>query len=203
MSGVLFGKKEPDSVHIHTFRPVECQHKNGPGFELSAKDLERLDRRLAESSTDGSLKELVPVGWYRSSSHRELLLTEKDIALYNRSFRNSWQIAMVLKRSKKEPVRIGFFLREQNGAALASTPYKFVIQDLRKLAPKAETHNAEAISSLSEVVSTADVVALSASEPVVACEPNPYWHPRAPQNLSRSRDGRVTAGLLTCIRLYY
>ena len=42
IGGVLFGKRESETVRIHSFRPADCEHHYGPAFDLSEKDYDRL-----------------------------------------------------------------------------------------------------------------------------------------------------------------
>src|SRR5579871_4543038 len=135
LGGVLFGKKEADGVSILTYRPLESEHQYGPSFELSARDIERLERILAESNTADSLKDLVPVGWFHSVSARDFCLAGPDIALHNRVFPELWQVAIVLNRSKQRPVETGFFLREITGALPTQPAYSFTLDDLRAGSP--------------------------------------------------------------------
>src|SRR5712671_3093027 len=47
VGGILFGKKESETIHVSCFLPVDCEHEHGPSFELSERDLEKIDGRLA------------------------------------------------------------------------------------------------------------------------------------------------------------
>ena len=131
--GVLFGLNEPDGVHIRAFRPFECEHEHGPAFELSPTDFENLGRLLASAASDEGLHGFIPVGWYHSvSSRRELSLTKHDRALHARFFPEPWQIAMTLKRSRKDPLMGGFFCAGTGGALSAhSPPREFAIENFR------------------------------------------------------------------------
>ena len=132
VGGVLFGKKEPDAIHICSFRPVECEHEQGPSFELSKRDMEGLDRLLAGVGSDEELNGLVPVGWYHSVSGRELSLPNRDRALHDRFFPQPSQLAMVLQRSKKDSLSIGLFCRGSHGSLEAHSPQReFEIENFR------------------------------------------------------------------------
>src|SRR5579863_6833124 len=78
IGGVLFGLNEPDGIHIHAFRPCECEHEHGPAFELSTADFENLARLLASAASDDGLRGFIPVGWYHSVSRREHSLSDRD-----------------------------------------------------------------------------------------------------------------------------
>src|ERR1700704_3188349 len=47
VGGILFGKKESETIHVSSFLPVDCEHEHGPSFELSERDLESIDGLLA------------------------------------------------------------------------------------------------------------------------------------------------------------
>ncbi len=131
VGGVLFGTKEPAGVRIHAYRPLETEHKNGPSFELSGREVERLGRLLAEAKEDASLKGLEPVGWYHSVSNQEFCLTEQDVKLHDDFFQEPWQVAVVFKRSKTEPVVVGTFFRQDNGLMATQPESACSLGDLR------------------------------------------------------------------------
>jgi len=62
VGGVLFGAAEPDRVRILTYRPLECEHANGPAFELTEKDETGLLELIERTKTDQDLAGLQPVG---------------------------------------------------------------------------------------------------------------------------------------------
>jgi hypothetical protein len=131
VGGVLFGIREPTGVRIHAYRSVETEHKSGPSFELSGREVERLGRLLADAKEDASLKGLVPVGWYHSVSNQEFCLTEQDVKLHDDFFQEPWQAAVVFKRSKTEPVVVGAFFRQDNGRMATQPECAYSLGDLR------------------------------------------------------------------------
>ncbi len=116
IGGVLFGGKTEDGVQIIAARPLECEHQNGPSFELSPEDERSLAALFDLAKTNEQLGNLEPVGFYHSVSHRDLALSESDKELYDKFFGAPWQIALVIKRAKSEPLRFGFFFREPDGS---------------------------------------------------------------------------------------
>lgn len=132
IGGVLFGLHVRDGIHIHAFRPCECEHEHGPAFELSTTDFENLSRLLAEAASDDALQGLVPIGWYHSVSKAEISLSDRDRALHARFFPEPWQFAMTLKRSRRDPLSVGFFCAGAGGALSAHSPQQeFLIEDFR------------------------------------------------------------------------
>ena len=133
VGGVLFGRREPGAVRILAFRPLECEHAGGPGFELSEDDELRLGEILAKPGTDEELAGLEAVGWYHSK-HDWLVLNDRDVKLYDRYFAKPWQIAMVFLRRRSQPCMLGFFFRREDGS-IASAHREFSV---REAAPPSE-----------------------------------------------------------------
>src|SRR5262245_44434199 len=73
IGGVLFGTTRPGNparVAIEDYELVPCEYSLGPLYRLSEKDLEHLDRVMAQGSRAG----LEPVGFFRSNTRRSLSL---------------------------------------------------------------------------------------------------------------------------------
>lgn len=119
VGGVLFGTKEADRVRIVAYRPLDCEHVNGPSFELSENDAAGLRRLLGEAQTDTVLAGLEPVGWYLTKYHW-LLLTPNDMDVYDRFFPAPWQVTMVFLRAKRAACLLGFFFRGADGSIVSS-----------------------------------------------------------------------------------
>src|SRR5438477_11819877 len=72
-----------------------------------------------------------PVGCYLSHTRSEILLSEKDIQFFERYFPAAWQIALVLRPHRFDPVRAGFFFREPDGSVhAASSRHEFDIESV-------------------------------------------------------------------------
>ena len=121
VGGVLFGERDGAGIRIRAFRELRIQYKSGPSFTLSDKDELDLRELLRGPQTDPELSGLEPVGWWHSHTRSEIHLSSRDISLHERYFPNPWQIALVLKPHKWDPVRAAFFLRGGDGA-MAGTP---------------------------------------------------------------------------------
>jgi proteasome lid subunit RPN8/RPN11 len=129
IGGVLFGRREPDGLKVTAYRELACEHAFGPSFTLSESDCRALQVLLDTSKNDPELLELQAVGWYVSHTRSELLLSEKDLRLFERFFPEAWQIALVLRPNRFDPVRAGFFFRETDGSVHASASrHEFIIQ---------------------------------------------------------------------------
>jgi hypothetical protein len=136
IGGVLFGKNESGTVYVCSARPAECEHHYGPAFDLSTKDCEAFEQLLNASDTDGELEGLTPVGWYQSTSRRDLGLSESARASFQRFFPEPWQLAMVVARSRRDPLSIAFFVRDARGRTeLHSPAQEFSLDILRQQPP--------------------------------------------------------------------
>jgi proteasome lid subunit RPN8/RPN11 len=140
IGGVLFGFRTPDSIEICAQRALACEYAFGPSFTLSENDRRTLDDLLASVATDPDLEGMQPVGWYHSHTRSDISLSEKDLEVYSRYFPEPWQIALVLRPYRFDPVRAGFFFREPDGSVHAkATRQEFVIP-LKSRKPVALLH---------------------------------------------------------------
>ena len=105
--GILLGRRSDRSVEIVGMLPIECEHKLGPLFILSAADEKSLDAALASDK----LRPLQPVGLYVSHSRRDFAVGETDAKILDRLIPGPWQLVLVVMPAKIGPSRAGFFLR--------------------------------------------------------------------------------------------
>jgi proteasome lid subunit RPN8/RPN11 len=112
IGGILTGTTTAEGIVIAGYSPLECEHAYGPSFTLSPKDHSRLAELLVAAQAQGTQI----VGWYHSHTRSEICLSEADLDLHNRYFRESWQVALVMKPHTFEPARCGFFFREPDGS---------------------------------------------------------------------------------------
>jgi hypothetical protein len=128
IGGVLFGVHDAGAVKVLEHRALACEYGFGPSFTLSENDRRALENLLSSPATDAELSGMQPVGWYHSHTRSEILLSEKDLELFDRYFPDRWQIALVLRPHRFDPVRAGFFFREPDGSVhSASSRHEFVI----------------------------------------------------------------------------
>jgi hypothetical protein len=121
--GILFGTAEDGEVRVTAARPVSCEHAFGPHFRLSGNDEKVLRELVAGVGSDPDLRDLTPVGWYRSQTRSPIRLTEADVLLYDRYFPLPWQVSLVLQPRSGEPVRAGFFFRPARGPMQTASSY--------------------------------------------------------------------------------
>lgn len=133
IGGVLFGKDESNSVRICSMRPAECEHYYGPAFELSAKDCEAFENLLALAESDAELAGLTPVGWYQSTCRRDLGLSDQARGFFHRFFPDPRHVAMLIVRSKRDPLSVAVFVHDSKGGVeLHSPAQEFTLDILRQ-----------------------------------------------------------------------
>src|SRR5450432_2540198 len=129
IGGVLFGVRDPDAVKVLAYRALACEYAFGPTFTLWDNDRRALEKVLVLPNTDSNLSGMQPVGWYHSHTRSEIQLSEKDLQLYQQYFPETWQIALVLRPRRFDPVRAGFFFREPDGSVhSASSRQEFIVK---------------------------------------------------------------------------
>jgi hypothetical protein len=112
--GVLLGTHEEGATTIAAYRPLRCEHAEGPAFALSEKDEAGLQELFEAAKLDPELEGLEPVGWYHSV-YEDLYITRKDSLIHERHFPEPWKIIVILRRIKSAPPLAGFYVREGEG----------------------------------------------------------------------------------------
>src|SRR5579864_6394390 len=64
VGGVLFGSRLDNSIRILKWRPIACEHAEGPTLRLSTRDRIGLTRQLEVAKGDPDLAGLQPLGWF-------------------------------------------------------------------------------------------------------------------------------------------
>ncbi|MEZ5402485.1 MAG: hypothetical protein R2729_22610 [Bryobacteraceae bacterium] len=116
VGAVLFGTYQDGVVRILEWRPLPCEHAKGPGFTLSEKDLQHLERLAEEWAVAPELDGMVPVGWFHTHTRSGLFFSSDDCAIFDRYFPDPWALSLVLCYAKNKPVIGGFFYREFDGS---------------------------------------------------------------------------------------
>jgi len=120
IGGVLFGVRDSDGIQILAYRELACEYVFGPSFTLSENDCLALEALLVSPDRDSELSGMEPVGWYQSHTRSEILLSDKELGFYQQYFPEMWQVALVLRPYRFDPVRAGFFFRESDGSVHAT-----------------------------------------------------------------------------------
>ena len=105
--GILLGRRTDRSMEIVGALPVECEHKLGPLFILSAADEKALDSAL----TSDRLGSFQPVGLYVSHARRGFSVAETDAKILDRLSPGPWQLVLIVMPARLGPCRAGFFIR--------------------------------------------------------------------------------------------
>ena len=136
IGGVLFGEHEAGSVRIQTWRPIDCQHTEGPSLRLVARDRVELACLLELARRSQDLKDLQPVGWFVSHPRAGVRLSPSDLEIFNGFFPYPWQVTLALQPLSEGCARAGFFVREAGGSLKSDSSYReFEIAPLALPAP--------------------------------------------------------------------
>ena len=136
IGGVLFGQREGDEIRILEWREIVCEHARGPGFDLSESDEAALAELLKEAADDPAMSGLDPVGWFRTRTKDAVVLSEADVAFYDRYFPEPWQIVLVIRPHMYEPAQAGFFFRDGAGDVQAgASRNEFQLENRRRRLP--------------------------------------------------------------------
>ena len=127
IGGVLLGKFDNQRLTITQHLPLESEHAFGPTFTLSPKDQTSLEELLGAAGRNFS--DMQPVGWYHSHTRSAIALSEADVEIHKRYFREAWQVAVVLRPSDYEATRAGIFFRERDGSLRTESSYAEIALD--------------------------------------------------------------------------
>lgn len=109
IGGFLLGRHEPGQTLILALRAFDCAHEYGPAFELTARDVDRFGSVIENAVSGENPKGLVAVGWFHTVSRQELALSDHDRRVHKRLFPEPRHVLLVMRRSKTDPLEIGFF----------------------------------------------------------------------------------------------
>jgi len=127
VAGVLFGVRAGGLIRILAVRPIECEHRFGPSFVLSATDEAELQGTLANFRSDAQLASLEILGCYFSHSRHAATLTERDIELCNRHFSQKDQIALTLIPSSTGGIQGTVLARDAQGAFASCHEFQYSV----------------------------------------------------------------------------
>ena len=127
VAGVLFGARAEGLIRVLAVRPIECEHRFGPSFVLSATDEAKLQETLANFRSEAQLASLELLGCYFSHSRHAAALTERDIELCNRYFSQTDQIALTLIPSSTGGVQGTILARDAQGAFASCHEFQYSV----------------------------------------------------------------------------
>lgn len=114
--GLLFGTIDANGTRVEAFREVACEHASGPSFSLSEKDLVALSEQIASCRSDVELEGWRPVGWFLAHTRSSLLLSDRELLLFNRIFPTPGQLTVLVKPERFQATRFGFLVRAADGS---------------------------------------------------------------------------------------
>lgn len=126
VGGILLGSIEPGEVSIvrvEDFEAVPCTYSRGPSYLFSEEERTAFEDAIARWPGD-LLGAAIPVGFFRSHTREGMSLTEEDLDLMNRYFRDPAQVALLVKPFATKVSVAGLFAR-QAGEFPAETPLEF------------------------------------------------------------------------------
>jgi len=139
ISGILFGTHSDNLVRVLQWRPIACEHAEGPTIRLSTRDRIALTRQLEVCKSDPDLAGMQPVGWFLSHCRSDIFLTASDLEIFNGFFSEPWQVTIVVRPTRLGPARAGIFAREAGGNLKSDASYRdFNIDPIHRPGPAVE-----------------------------------------------------------------
>lgn len=135
VGGVLFGAHEGPRIWVQAWRPIACEHASGPSFILSEKDDASLTRMVDEYQADPALHGMLPVGWFVSHTRSGIEIRDHELKFWEKHFAESWQIALVVKPSRFQPVDAGYFFRDELNEVRQDASYQMFVLPVEKRGP--------------------------------------------------------------------
>lgn len=138
VGGVLFGRRQQNTLQLLAWRPILCEYASGPGFALSQADRAGLQQLLDTASQDPQLAVLEPLGFFVSHTRKAVQLLDRDLEILDAFFPDPWQVALVIHPRKAALSRAGFFVREQDNTVRQEASYQeFSIEQTFRVRPSA------------------------------------------------------------------
>ncbi|MGI8962415.1 MAG: hypothetical protein ACR2IV_22195 [Bryobacteraceae bacterium] len=122
IGGLLFGRRDSSFITVEDFRPLVCDHSQGPRFILSDRDERSLCDLIGAPAIDPALYGLGIVGWYCSHTRSDLLLLDRELVLHDTYFPGADDFVIVLKPRDLRNVSAGIFLRGADGIMDSQCP---------------------------------------------------------------------------------
>ena len=113
IGGILLGhvlSRNPLSLIVEDYEPVECAYSLGSSFALSGGELSALKETVARRREEGGL---IPVGFFRSNVRPVCALREEDLSMFDALFPEEHNIFVVAKPYTRKPCQGAIFIREQ------------------------------------------------------------------------------------------
>lgn len=115
LGGVLFGRRTGNTIQVHAWREIPCQHTRGPAFLLSNEDRQTLAALLENAQRDPALQVLEPVGWFVSHTRQGLVLSDGDQEMAREFFPEPQHVGIIFHPKKGKPTEGALFVRDEAG----------------------------------------------------------------------------------------
>jgi hypothetical protein len=109
IAGVLYGRSGPTSIEIRAWRRVEGLVPGQPAVPLPDAAFANARLLVADYRADIELRDLKPVGWFRSRTRGMAALSPEDAQVCSILFDNQPCVAVILRPSTQKPVTAAFF----------------------------------------------------------------------------------------------
>lgn len=127
VGGLLFGYCRKGVMQVMTWRPISRDKDSKAHFRLNGKDERTFQQLLGACKSDGALKGMQVLGWFRSRAEGEAALDEADIRFHEKFFAEKHQIAMVIRPSHEHPAEAAIYARDAQGNFALSAPLAMFI----------------------------------------------------------------------------
>ena len=167
IGGLLIGSFDGNYTIISDFEEIESEHRRGVGYQLSTRDERKMAARIEAWS---HRKQGQVVGAFRSHRRPGLYLDESDYGLLSSYFRNSQQVALLVKPEASGTANGGFFFWEDGDVNRKQTYLQFPMD-----AQRLEDEDFPLVEPVSTSASGHDL--LMPPAPVPATSPVDDWSP--------------------------
>lgn len=181
--GLLFGTREAGRLQIEAFRLIECEHAFGPSFHLSERDIEHIRAQLLASRTDPELSNFQPLGWFIAHTRSELVMTDREAAIFDQLFPEAGTVTLLVKPEKFKPTRFAFLPRAGNSLVPRDGTQRALILPLLGRAGKAAKPSPE----MDEPLETPQRVPAPSPMQPVSPPPPPAMRPPEPSYVQEER----------------
>ncbi len=109
LAGILFGRATRDGWRVLSAREVPRPDHRRPALPLSNESRRAAQELLTTFSSDLTLREMRPIGWFRSRTRGMASLSPEDVAACHELFSGQPCLALILRPSTQRPVAVSFF----------------------------------------------------------------------------------------------
>ncbi len=136
VGGILLGRPLADGILIEDFKPVPCEHRFGPSYQLSPADCDGL-RKTLEWVRSQPRHGLSLVGFYRSDTRAGFSLSVEDAELFSESLPGPEQVFLLIKPSRFQQSVADFFFRREGELVQGLHVVPFPFEESATLPPQA------------------------------------------------------------------